>query len=86
MDMAKRKFTPRHEVKIGLRNLLELTYAGSALSVHVTDRGQRLGVIEVGQGSIIWWGRNKRTGKRIGWNKLAEILDGAPGRSIKVAR
>lgn len=82
--MPAKRGKRRHDVKVDFKNRLDLTIAGSSLSIYVRDQGRRLGVIEVGQGSIIWWGRNKKIGKRIGWNELAKLLENASGREIRL--
>lgn len=74
----------RHRVHITLKNSFELGKAGSALTVEVKDGRRRLGVIEIGHGSIIWWGRKKRLGKRLPWRNLAELLEEAPGSLVRL--
>jgi hypothetical protein len=63
-----------------------LTKAGSSLFVEVHDDGSRIGSIEIGRGSIIWWARSKHTGKRIQWAELVKQLENAPGREIRLKK
>jgi hypothetical protein len=49
-------------------------------------RGPQLGTIRIGQGSLMWWAKNKRTKSasgeisptvRLDWDKFAQIMNGS---------
>ena len=87
--MPKRKTAKgakRHRAKIALQGDLELSRAGNGILIEVTDEGQRLGSIEIGHGSMIWWGRGKQLGKRIWWGGVAKLLEDASGREVRLVR
>ena len=35
----------------------------------------KLGELEIGRGAVYWWGRSRKTAKRISWSRVAEHLD-----------
>jgi hypothetical protein len=71
----------RHEVKAGLSNF-DLAKAGSSLNLQIYANREKIGELEVGRGSLYWYGRGRHKSKRINWTKFAEMMDGlAYGRS-----
>lgn len=52
-----------------------LSRAGSSLTLEVFARGQKIGEIILGQGSLYWYGRNRRSRKRIRWSEFATMMD-----------
>ena len=71
----RKKRTPRkHGVKVHLQ-VFELSKAGTSLDLEVTAHGQKLGDLTIGRGSITWHGVNRKSSKRIGWSRFAEIMD-----------
>jgi len=83
--MAKQP-TWRHEIKISLRSASVLTKADSALLVEIRDEGNLLGNLEIGRGSVIWWARGKRSGKRINWERFVRAMDEATGHPVRTTR
>ena len=63
-----------HEVKADLRNF-HLTIAGSALRMRIYADREKIGELQVGRGSLYWFGRSKRTRKRIDWSRFADMMD-----------
>ena len=61
----------------------ELARAGNSLHLELTARGQKLGAMEIGRGSLYWTGRNRRTRKRISWSKFADMMDGLSASDIR---
>lgn len=73
----KRKPKPpsrRHEVKAELSNF-SLAKAKSALTLMIYSRGEKVGELELGRGSIYWWGRHRQKSKRVNWVKFTEMMD-----------
>jgi hypothetical protein len=65
----------KHSVR-ALLAVRELTRAGSSLNLVLYSDRTKLGELEIGQGSLYWWGRNRRTKrKRIRWSKFATMMD-----------
>jgi hypothetical protein len=76
----------RHEIRISLRSASVLTKADSALLIEIRDEGELQGHLEVGRGSVIWWGRNKQSGKRVPWARFIQALEDTPGRTVRSSR
>ena len=72
--MAKRKTNRKHEVKAELSNF-QLAKARSALKLRVYAEGEKVGELEVGRGSLYWWGKNRQTSKRVNWSKFTEMMN-----------
>lgn len=73
---ATKKRTRRttHSARASL-NVHELTRAGSSLNVQLYANGEKIGEMEIGQGSLFWYGRSRQKRKRIRWSKFAEMMD-----------
>ena len=82
MAARKRKRSGhKHEVKAHLSNF-DLAKAGSSLNLQIFAHQEKIGELEVGRGSLYWYGRARHKSKRINWSKFAEMMDGlAYGRS-----
>jgi hypothetical protein len=77
--MAKRKRKPKeltHLVTGDLR-LVELTRAGSALTLEIVNlkTNKKLGTIEIGQGSFTWWGFKRQKARPWNWTRFAKIMN-----------
>jgi hypothetical protein len=84
--MAKREITRRHEVRAELKNF-RLAKAQSALTLRIFSKGQKVGELQVGRGSLYWWGKYKLKRKRINWEKFTELMnDLAYGRRVQSRR
>jgi hypothetical protein len=69
-----RRLKHRHEVKADLANF-DLAKAGSSLNLQIYAAGEKIGELEVGRGSLFWYGRNRHKSKRINWTRFAEMMD-----------
>lgn len=60
-----------------------LTRTTTAITLDITGVGGKLGTLEIGRGSLMWTGKNRKSTKRIRWAKFAEIMNelayGDPG-------
>jgi hypothetical protein len=66
--------THRHEVKAALAHF-DLAKAGSSLNLQIYAADEKIGELEVGRGSLYWYGRNRHKSKRINWTTFAEMMD-----------
>jgi hypothetical protein len=64
----------RHEVKAALAHF-DLAKAGSSLNLQIYAAAEKIGELEVGRGSLYWYGRNRHKSKRINWTSFAEMMD-----------
>jgi hypothetical protein len=72
--MAKRRPKRRFQVCASLDNL-ELARTGSAVRLEIESRGEKLGELHIGRGSLFWWGAHRKIRKRVQWAKFAEMLN-----------
>ena len=71
---SRRRQTRKHEVKAHLKNF-DLAKAGSSLNLQIYALDEKIGELEVGRGSLFWYGRNRHKSKRINWSRFAEMMD-----------
>ena len=73
--MPKKKIQRRrHEVKATL-DVHGLSKAGSSLILRIYSRGQKLGELVIGRGSLFWYGRSRHKRKRISWSRFGDMMD-----------
>ena len=70
----RRRSKRRHEVKAALSNF-DLAKAGSSLNLQIYAADEKIGELEVGRGSLYWYGRSRHKSKRINWTRFAEMMD-----------
>ena len=65
----------KHEVKVQVQ-VLELSKAGSGITLEISSEGERLGTIEIGHGSFGWRkASGKRGFRRVDWTTFANWLN-----------
>jgi hypothetical protein len=64
----------KHEVKGELANF-ELAKAKSSLNLEIFANNEKIGELEIGRGSLFWYGRNRHKSKRLNWSRFAEMMD-----------
>ncbi|MGH8852438.1 MAG: hypothetical protein ACREYD_15720 [Casimicrobiaceae bacterium] len=64
----------KHEVKADLANF-ELAKARSSLNLQIYADREKIGELEIGRGSLYWYGRHKQKSKRIDWSQFAQMMD-----------
>lgn len=64
----------KHEVKADLANF-ELAKARSSLNLQIYAAREKIGELEIGRGSLYWYGRSRQKSKRIDWSKFAQMMD-----------
>ena len=72
--VRKRANPRRHVVKAQLANF-ELVKAGSSLRLQIFSNAEKIGQLEVGRGSLYWYGRNRKSRERVDWSRFAEMMD-----------
>jgi hypothetical protein len=63
-----------HAVRAQL-SVQELTKAGTSLLLEISARGEKIGELEIGRGSLYWRGGKRQTRKRLPWPRFAELMD-----------
>lgn len=72
--MPRKRTNRKYEVRAEVSNFT-LAKAKSALTLQVYSRGEKVGEIEIGRGSLYWWGKHKQTSKRIAWGKFTDMMN-----------
>jgi hypothetical protein len=71
---STRTLQKKYKVRAELDNF-ELAKAKSALKLVIYSKGEKVGELQMGQGSLYWWGAHRQKEKRINWGKFAEMMD-----------
>lgn len=64
----------RTAVSVNLK-VFDLSKAGTAMELAISERGERLGYLTIGRGSVTWKGANHSKGKRFGWIRFAAMMN-----------
>ena len=64
----------KYEVKAEVENFT-LAKAKSALTLEIYRRKEKLGELQVGRGSLYWWGAHRQKEKRVSWGRFAQMMD-----------
>lgn len=67
------KKTNVHKVRASIE-VPELSNAGSSLRLDVFNAEGKLGKLVIGRGSLTWFARNQKRGKRRTWTDFAEWI------------
>jgi hypothetical protein len=71
-----------HRVSASL-DVNELTRAGSSLTLQLFANKTKLGNLVIGLGAMYWYGRNRRSSKRVSWSAFAEMMEGLPSANLR---
>jgi len=72
--MRRKRSRHKHTVKASI-DIPGLAKAGSSLSLQLFAKGEKLGEIELGRGSLYWYGRYRQKRKRVSWTRFADMMD-----------
>jgi len=64
----------KHQVKAKLLNF-ELAKARSSLNLEIYANEEKIGELEIGRGSLFWYGRNRHKSKRLHWSRFVKMMD-----------
>ncbi len=64
----------KHQVKAKLLNF-ELAKARSSLHLEIYANEEKIGELEIGRGSLFWYGRNRHKSKRLHWSRFVKMMD-----------
>lgn len=70
MKRPRRKHTANAQIQI-----LGLTKAGSSIELNMFADGEKLGRLVVGRGSLKWFGRKWKSGRRFSWSQFASHME-----------
>jgi hypothetical protein len=72
--MPKKRTKRKHVVKAAVQNI-DLTKAGSSISLSVYASKEKIGTVEIGRGSLRWYGKNKQKPTPVNWSKFADWME-----------
>src|SRR5262249_16304197 len=72
--MRKQSSVRKHEVKADLSNF-ELVKARSSLRLRIYANTEKIGELEIGRGSLYWYGSGRHCSKRIGCPRFAHMMN-----------
>jgi len=74
--MATRKKAPtrKREVQVTI-GLINLTKAGTSLRLELLANKEKIGDLEIGRGSMSWWGAKRQRSKRLTWSQFADRMN-----------
>ena len=64
----------KFQVRAELSNF-QLAKAKSALRLQIYARGKKVGELQVGRGSLYWWGHYRKLEKRVSWGRFADMMN-----------
>jgi hypothetical protein len=73
--MARKRKLRKHTARASVNNI-DLTKTGTSIHLEVFAKDEKIGTVELGRGTIRWYGRHKHKATRISWTKFAEWMDG----------
>lgn len=71
---ARKKKVRKHEVRAALSNFT-LAKPKSALTLEIYAGGEKVGELQIGRGSLYWWGRRKQIQTRVSWGRFTKMMD-----------
>jgi len=71
---ARKKQVRKHEVRAALSNFT-LAKAKSALTLQIYANGEKVGELQIGRGSLYWWGRKKQIQTHVSWGRFTKMMD-----------
>ena len=71
---TKARAVRKHQVKAKLANF-ELAKARSSLNLEIYLNEEKIGELEIGRGSLFWYGRNRHKSNRLGWSRFVKMMD-----------
>jgi hypothetical protein len=63
---------PRHKIEMSQPSKMMLH---NDVGFDIFSDGKKLGTLTISKGSIDWWPKRKRSGKRMTWEKFATLMN-----------
>lgn len=72
--MRRKRTIRKHNVKAAVHNI-DLTKTGTSISLQIYAAQEKIGTLEIGRGSLRWYGRKKHNPTFIPWPRLADWME-----------
>jgi hypothetical protein len=56
-------------------HLHDLAKAGASININVYKDDEKIGEVIIGRGSLIWYGRKWKQGRKFSWSRLADVME-----------
>jgi hypothetical protein len=73
--MAKKRVVRKHTVKAAIDNI-DLTRAGSSITLEVYAADEKIGTVVLGRGTLNWYGKHRRVPTTVSWTNFADWMEG----------
>lgn len=70
----KKRAIIRHTATANVQ-LHDLAKAGASIEIRVSRDEERIGRLVIGRGSITWYGRKWKHGRKFPWSRFAEVME-----------
>jgi len=74
MAIRKKAAARKHEVQATI-GLINLTKAGTSLRLEIFANKEKIGDLQIGRGSMTWWGAKRQRSKRLTWSQFADRMN-----------
>lgn len=54
---------------------MELSKSGTSITLHIHADEEKIGTLVIGRGSMTWFGRKWKNGRRFSWPRFAAKMD-----------
>jgi hypothetical protein len=72
--MAKKRSKRKHSVRAELQ-IMELSKAGTSITLEIFADQEKLGTLVVGRGSMTWYGSRWKNGRKFSWSDFAAKME-----------
>jgi hypothetical protein len=70
----KKRSVIRHTATANVQ-LHDLAKAGASIEIRVSRDEERIGRLVIGRGSITWYGRKWKSGRKFSWSRFADVME-----------
>jgi hypothetical protein len=72
--MPRRKLKRKHSVRADLQ-IMELSKSGTSITLEIFAAEEKVGTLVIGRGSMTWFGRKWKNGRRLSWPAFAAKME-----------
>lgn len=72
--MKQKKVRRKHSARAKVQ-VMELSKAGTSIDVELFADEEKLGTLIIGRGSLTWYGKKWKNGRRFSWSRFADKME-----------
>lgn len=65
----------KHNAKARVQ-VMDLSKAGTAIDIELFADQEKIGTLVIGRGSLTWYGRKWKHGRKFSWSRFAAFMEG----------